>query len=100
MFDELALNISFNADNFWIESVFVGLYSYRGVRFRVDKFGIDDPKASFVGNSMDEIIDVFGVPDEWYRNFLAYKCNAIEVEFYCSRDEKSMCKRIKVKWFY
>ncbi len=100
MCDEYALNISFNAENFKIESVFLGLHSYRAVRFLLDKFKITEPKASFIGNSMDEIIDVFGLPDEWHRNFIAYRQQDLEVEFYCPRDEKSLCRRIKVKWFY
>lgn len=98
--DEFTLNISFSKDNFRIESIFLGLHSKRTVTLILEKFGIYEPKACFIGNRLDEIIDYFGVPEEQNRNFVSYIIPKMEVEFYCPGDEKDICTRIKVKWFY
>lgn len=100
MNDEFAINISFSSIDFKVESVFLGLHSKRAVKKLLEKFKIDEPKAAFIGNTVDEIYDYFGLPDQKRKNFIAYTEKNIEVEFYCPYDERSICRRIKVKWFY
>lgn len=100
MLDEYALNISFSSRTYIIESIFLGLHSYKAADSLLKKFHIHEPKALYIGSSMDEIIDTFGIPDEQRRNFILYKAHNMEVEFFFPVDERSFCSRIKVKWFY
>ncbi len=100
MLDEYVFNISFSSEDFKIESIFLGLHSSKAVDLLLEKFGIDEPKASFIGGNMDEIIDVFGIPNEQGKNFISYISDKMEVEFFFPFDERSLCSRIKVKWFY
>ncbi len=97
---EFALNISLSSSTFKVESIFLGLHSQRAVNELMKKFNIHEPKASFIGKTMDEIIDCFGIPNEKKKTFISYSEKNIEVEFYYPRNEKLQCKRIKVKWFY
>jgi hypothetical protein len=100
MNNEFALNISFSSTTFKIESIFLGLHSWRAVRNLLEKYRIDEPKACFIGKSMDEVIDLFGIPDKRMKNYITYTKKKIEVEFYYPGDERSYCRRIKVRWFY
>jgi len=52
------------------------------------------------GNTIDNVFDLFGLPDEKEATFVSFSRKKIEVEFYYPYDEKMQCKRIKVKWFY
>ncbi len=98
--DEFTLNISFSNESQKIESIFLGLHSKKAVTLILEKYGIYEPKACFIGNTLDEIIDYFGLPSEQNRNFVTYNYKKIEVEFYCPDERKAICTRIKVKWFY
>jgi hypothetical protein len=97
---EIVLSISFSVHSFRIESVFLGLNSIKRVRSFLSKHEITECQTSFIGHSLDEIYDYFGVPDDIAKNYISYKMHHMEVEFYCPTDERSLCKRIKVKWFY
>jgi hypothetical protein len=100
MYNDDILSISFSNADFKVESIFLGLHSSRPVKHLLEKFRIVENKASFIGNTMDQIIDYFGIPDEQHREFISYSSQKLEVEFYCPYDEKSLCTRIKVKWYY
>jgi hypothetical protein len=99
MYDEYSLNISFSTHTFKIESIFLGLHSFRAVKALLLKCNVEEPKSGFLGSNMDEIIDCFGTPHDWHQNYISYRMKNLEVEFWCPIDERYICRRIKVKWF-
>ena len=98
--DEDIISISYNKENNIIESIYLGQRSPSKVWDWMESHQIDDEKVSLLVKHIDEIIDIFGIPDTEETNNFIYKTGNIEIDFNCPEDNDFFCRRIFLNWFY
>ncbi|MCX7697678.1 MAG: hypothetical protein N2Z72_08315 [Bacteroidales bacterium] len=93
------LSISFDRETEKVETIFLG--NDKRVRYTfewLDAYRIDDPKTNLLDKHIDEIIDIFGRPDEEEEDDFIYITPDFKVVFYCPAKKDFYCQKILLYW--